>query len=268
MTLNEAAKILRESGVENALGDARALFRKFAKASDLDLINREFSSDSRPLYDALMRRAAREPLQYIIGEVDFYRESYKVTPDCLIPRSDTEILVDFAVKNIPSGARFADLCCGSGCVGISTLKNTKNTTAVLVDLSEGALAVARENAERCGVTERAEIVCADVLSYAPRDELFAVLSNPPYVTNAAYESLEPEIYKEPKMAFVGGEDGADFYRALTPIYKDKISDGGFIAYEIGYDQADILCDIARANGMSCEIIYDLSGNPRVAVLRR
>jgi release factor glutamine methyltransferase len=98
-------------------------------------------------------------------------------------------------------------------------------------------------------------------------EFFAVLSNPPYVTSEAYASLEPEIYKEPTAAFVGGEDGADFYRTLTPIYKQNIKKNGFIAYEIGFDQAEIIKKIASDNAMSCEIIKDFSGNARVAVLR-
>ena len=95
-----------------------------------------------------------------------------------------------------------------------------------------------------------------------------MISNPPYVTDEAYERLEKEIYHEPKKAFVGGLDGGDFYRHLTPIYKDKITDDGFIAYEIGYDQADLLREIAASNHMSCEIIKDLGGNDRVAVLRK
>lgn len=267
MTLNEAYKILAESGNDNALHDARELFRHFCSASELELINRSYSSDSEELEAAVLRRAAREPLQYIIGEVGFYRETYKVTPDCLIPRSDTEILVDFAVKSIPQGERFADLCTGSGCIGISVLKNTSNTAAVLADISDGALSVARENAERNGVSDRAEFVLCDLIKDEIRGEFFAVLSNPPYVTNEAYKALEPEIYKEPMAAFVGGDDGADFYRVFTPIYKNHIKENGFIAYEIGFDQAEIIKDIAENCNMSCEIINDLSGNPRVAVLR-
>ncbi|MBQ7386625.1 MAG: peptide chain release factor N(5)-glutamine methyltransferase [Clostridia bacterium] len=268
MTLNEAYLLLKEHGVPDALYDARALFKKFGGASDIDLTNRAFSSDNAHLISAIERRAAREPLQYIIGEVSFYRETYKVTPDCLIPRSDTELLVDYAVKNLPRGAHFADLCCGSGCIGISVLKNTADTTATLVDISEGALKVTKENAERYGVLDRAKILLSDVTKNAVGDAFFAVLSNPPYVTRKAYAALEPEIYKEPEAAFVGGDDGADFYRAMTPIYKNIIENDGFIAYEIGYDQSDIIKDIANECGMSCEILNDLSDNPRVAVLRR
>ena len=206
-------------------------------------------------------------LQYIIGNVGFYREEYLVTPDCLIPRADTEILVDYAVKHLPVGARFADLCTGSGCVAISTLKNTKNTTAVAVDISSGALDVARKNAKQNGVSDRLTLTLADVKQGAVCEGIFALLSNPPYVRDDVYPTLDGEIFHEPKIAFVGGRDGGDFYRRITEIYRDIIDRDGFIAYEIGYDQAELLREIAEQNRMSCEIIKDLSGNDRVSVLR-
>ncbi len=268
MTLNEAALLLSEAGVAEPLHDARAIFRRFGNFSEADILTRRAATEDGAVISAIKRRATREPLQYILGEVDFYRERYKVTPDCLIPRFDTEILVDFAVKNLPEGARFLDLCTGSGCVAISTLKNTKKTTAVGVDISAAALAVARENGEINGVGERFATVEADALKGAVDGEFFAVLSNPPYVTEDAYRGLEREIYYEPEAAFVGGEDGGNFYRAITPMYRDVIHADGFIAYEIGYDQSELIKSIAEENAMSCEIIKDLSGNPRVAVLKR
>ena len=264
MTLKEAIEILKAAGVQSADYDARELFRFYRPG--VVMLNTE--CDSPELLSAIKRRANREPLQYIIGEVGFYRESYKVTPDCLIPRPDTETLVDYAVKNIPEGEAFLDLCTGSGCVAISTLKNTKDTTAIAVDISGGALAVATENAFINGVADRIHFRLADLTREVIDEPVFAVLSNPPYVTDSAYESLEKEIYHEPKEAFVGGDDGGDFYRKLTPIYKEFIAEKGFIAYEIGYDQADLLCEIAESCDMTCEILKDLSGNDRVAVLRR
>ncbi len=268
MTLKEAESLLRTAGIENARHEARLIFKELGGAKDHELVGRDACSDSPLVEDAVLRRAKREPLQYIIGRADFYRESYKVTPECLIPRSDTEILVDFAVKNLTRGATFLDLCSGSGCVGISVLCNTENTKCISADLSVGAVSLTEENARLNRVDERLTVKQADVLSERIEGRFSAVLSNPPYVTEAAYGELAPEIYHEPREAFLGGEDGADFYRALTPMYRDSIEDGGFIAYEIGYDQAALLETIARENGMSCEILYDLSANPRVAVLRK
>jgi release factor glutamine methyltransferase len=267
MTLKEAIKILSDAGIESAGYDAREIFSVIGGVSKSELVLSNIECKEMAVIDAINRRAKREPLQYIIGNLDFYRENYLVSPACLIPRADTEILVDYAVKNLPSGARFADLCTGSGCIAISTLKNTKDTTAVAMDISRDALDLARKNATRNRVFERIEFIEADVLERVA-EPIFAMLSNPPYVSESAYSALEAEIYHEPKIAFVGGEDGGDFYRRLTEIYSNVIDKKGFIAYEIGYDQGEMLKKIAKDNHMSCEIIKDLGGNDRVAVLKK
>ena len=267
MKLSEAIEKLERAGVDDPRGDATEIFLRIGGYDRISLMLSDPDTDDGRVIDAVLRRAEREPLQYIIGEVFFYRESYEVNESCLIPRSDTEHLVEYAVKNLPEGASFLDLCTGSGCVGISTLCNTKNTSATLVDISEGALRTASRNAERNGVSHRLRLVLCDVMNEVVEGEYYAVLSNPPYVKDAVYETLAKEIFREPKIAFVGGIDGADFYRRLTEVYKTRLARGGFIAYEIGYDQAELLCDIAKINGMSCEIIKDFSGNDRVAVLK-
>ncbi len=268
MTLKEASAILKEAGIFDPRGEARRIFSLVGGVKDYELLNPLLSSENKKLEEAIYRRAEREPLQYILGEAAFYREVYKVTEATLIPREDTELLVDYAVKNIPSGAKFLDLCTGSGCIALSVLNNTEDTSAVALDISEDALAVARENAERLGLSERIEFIIGDAKKKLDRTDIHAILSNPPYVSKSAYESLEKEIYFEPRSAFVGGEDGGDFYRAITPLYKDNISEDGFIAYEIGYDQGPLLKDIARENELNIEIIKDLSGNDRVAVLSK
>ena len=267
ITLKEAIKRLEEAGIPSPEYDARELFRAFANPLRTPL-TQNVASDSDELLRAIERRVNREPLQYIVGSVGFYREEYKVTPDCLIPRSDTEILVDYAVKNIPAGERFADLCSGSGCIGISTLKNTKDTLCDSFDISDGALALTRENAALNGVDARITVTKKDLLREDVDGEYFAILSNPPYIPREVYEGLEKEIFSEPEIAFVGGEDGLIFYERLTPMCKKAIKDGGFIAFEIGYDQAESLRAIADKNGLSCQIIKDYSGNDRVAVLRK
>ena len=268
MKLSEAKKILLEAGVPDWEYDAEALFCEIGGAKRSSFIFTDPDIESDALTEAVARRAAREPLQYIIGKAYFYREEYIVNKSCLIPRQDTEILVDYAVKHIPRGEYFLDLCTGSGCIGISTLKNTEGTRATLADLSFDALSVARLNAEENGVFDRCDLKVADVCRGALCDSCFAVLSNPPYVTEEAYAGLEDEIGFEPRMAFVGDDEGLMFYKRLTPIYRNVIADEGFIAYEIGYDQGEALYKIAEENSMTCEIIKDLSGNDRVAVLRK
>jgi len=274
MTLKETRDRLSAAGIENADTEARELFYAFGGAKRAFPLSDGFESCSEELEAAVCRRVSREPLQYIIGEVFFYRESYKVTPDCLIPRPDTEILVEAAERLLPRNARIADLCCGSGCIGISTAKGARVNSCVLADISERALAIARENAERNGAADVCRFVCADVTAEESArlitggESFDAILSNPPYVSESAYEGLEPEIYREPKIAFLGGKDGGDFYRTLTPLYLPYIKDGGFLAYEIGYDQAELLREIANSCGCTAEIIKDYSGNDRVAILKK
>ena len=268
MKLSTATEILREAGIENARYEARLLFSEIAKIPNSELYGTDVQSDIPMLSEAIERRAKREPLQYILGEVDFYRERYKVTPACLIPRADTEILVDEVIKRLPEGAHFADLCTGSGCIALSVLNNTSSTTALAPDISPSALDVARENAKRLSLTERITFMEKDVLSEKIEGKFFAVISNPPYVTESAYKELMPEIYFEPDIAFLGGEDGLIFYRTILSLYKSSLEDGGFFAFEIGYDQADALSALADEHSMNIEIIKDYSGNARVAVLKK
>ena len=267
MKLKEAGDLLASHGISDGIGEARRIFKEIGGLKDYELFSPLCSCCSEKVAEAIERRSKREPLQYILGEVGFYKEIYKVTPDCLIPREDTELLVDLAIKNLPEGERFIDLCTGSGCIALSVLNNTKGTTAVMADISEGALAVAEENSIRLGLSDRCELLLADATKPIDCGRIFAVLSNPPYVSCSAYEKLEKEIYFEPKNAFVGGEDGADFYRQITPLYRSIIPKEGFIAYEIGFDQGDLIKEIAKENQMTAELYKDLSGNNRVAILR-
>ncbi len=268
MTLAEAIEALKSAGVPSPEYDARELFRHAEGLPFGTPIPRSYSS--RAAEPLIEQRRQREPLAYITGEVGFFRESYEVTPEVLIPRPDTEILVEYAVANIPDGESFADLCTGSGCIAVSTLKNTSGTTALAVDISDGALAVARRNAERAGVISRLTLAKCDLLSedIPASGEFFAILSNPPYVTEAEYEELEPEIYKEPEGAFLGGTDGLDFYKRLLPLALPHVKPSGFIAFEIGAYQGEAVTELAKAQGLSAEILKDYSGQDRVAVIKR
>lgn len=269
MTLTEAVKALKDAGVESPEYDARELFLHFLGLKRNEIINKTENFDSAELNFAIERRIKREPLCYITGEVGFYRETLSVSKEVLIPRQDTEILVDYAVNNIPEGENFLDLCTGSGCIAISTLKNTKRTTAIAVDISEGALKVAQKNAKGCGVADRITFMRTDLLlEDIPTDEkVYAILSNPPYVKEDVYKGLSAEIFCEPKVAFVGGRDGMMFYLRLLPMSIPKLKKGGFIAFEIGYDQKQDIENLAQKYRCKCEIIKDYSGNDRVAVIR-
>lgn len=236
-----------------------------AEISERDLsILREKFPEKSAFEAALTRLENREPLAYIIGEWYFYDEVYKVTPDCLIPRPETEHIVEFLIKNLPRNGFFADLCTGSGCIAISTLVHRPDCRAVAVDISEGALAVAKENAESNGVSDRITFIKSDITAgNTLGNTLFdAIASNPPYIDSDVIDTLEPEVLKEPRIALDGGDDGLDFYRVLLRDYRKNIKPSGYLVCEIGYDQGQRLRDLC-----GCEIKKDYSGNDRVMILR-
>lgn len=232
-------------------------------AHELRFIKEKFP-DKGDFEKAKRRLAAHEPLGYILGEWYFYDETYKVSPDCLIPRPETEHLVEKLIKLLPQGGRFADLCTGSGCIAISTLSHRPDCTAVAVDISEKALALARENAVLNNVSERVDFLCADIKKgNCFGDESFDIIvSNPPYIAADIISILSPEVQSEPRIALDGGEDGLDFYRVLLNEYTKNIKSGGYLIMEIGYDQGRELQELC-----SCNIFKDYSGNDRVAVLK-
>lgn len=268
MRLSEAIHRLTDAGVPDPRDEARALFCAVGGYSPAALLGADPDCPSARLTAAVERRALREPLGYILGEVAFYGESYLVNRDCLIPRADTECLVEAAIARLPRGATFLDLCCGSGCIALSVLAHTEGTRAIAVDLSSGALAIAKQNAARLGLTDRIDFYEADARDFQPPATVDAVLCNPPYVADRVYDTLAPEIAYEPRMAFLGGEDGGDFYRALLPHSLPLLSPDGFLAFEIGYDQAPLLHTLARAEGLALQLLRDLGGRDRVALLTR
>lgn len=231
-------------------------------------------SEELPLSDALevalKRRESREPIQYILGKWDFYRQTYKVNENCLIPRSDTEILVERAIEMMPSGAHFLDLCTGSGCIAISVLAEREDTSAVMVDKYSDTLALAAENAVSNGVSDRARLIEADILEdSAELDSMTfdAILSNPPYIRPEVIEGLSEEVKHEPYAALWGGDDGLIFYNRILSHYSRCVRRGGYMLLEIGYDQGEAVSAIAHGLGHSCDIIKDYGGNDRVALIK-
>ncbi len=219
------------------------------------------------LGEALERRAAREPLQYILGEWSFWRQTYRVAPGCLIPRADTELLVDFAAKRLPRGGRLLDLCTGSGCIAVSTLAERPDCVGEAVDLFDVPLTLALENAVRNGVADRLTVRRGDVLVGEGADGGYdIILSNPPYIVRDVVPTLAPELAHEPVTALDGGDDGLDFYRAIVAHYRTNLAPGGCFVLEIGYDQADALRALAAEAGMRCTIHRDLGGCDRMAIL--
>ena len=186
MTYNEICNALAEAGIENDRGEAAMLICRFCDLTKAELLlhGRDEDYDCEELEDAVIKRCSHYPLQYILGYWDFCNETYRITRDTLIPRQDTDKLVEIASRFLPEKARFIDLCTGSGCVAISTLAARKDCRAVAVDLFENTLEIARENAESNKVGDRIGFIKADVLSPDFMDELGDfdyILSNPPYI---------------------------------------------------------------------------------------
>lgn len=272
MTYNEISMRLAAAGIENNRGEAAMLICHFTGINKAELFGmHDVDFNSPELREAVEKRCSHYPLQYILGYWGFYHETYRVTEDTLIPRQDTEKLVDLAVKLLGNGARFIDLCTGSGCVAISTLAARPDCRAVGVDLFEKTLAIAGENAEHNGVGERLGLMKANVLEPSFMNDLGVfdcILSNPPYIETKKVDSLAKELSFEPDAALDGGADGLDFYRTIISSYGQYLSSNGFMLLEIGYDQAKSVADIAIQNGYSCEIFKDFGGNDRVAYLKR
>lgn len=272
MTYTEICSLLESSGIDNADHEAALLLEKFCGVSPAALPfskSENFSSDE--LEAAVKRRQSREPLQYILGEWYFCTEKYKVNENCLIPRPDTELLVEIAAKLLPPNACFADLCTGSGCVAISLLCMRDDCRAVAAELYPKTLSIATENAKINGVSERFVPLLTDVLAppaLGDKELSFdAIISNPPYIPTNDIDKLAPEIFSEPRVAFDGGEDGMLFYRTIVKNYRPFLKSNGFFAFEIGYDQGEKINELAVSNSLSCKIFRDLGNNPRVAILK-
>ncbi len=272
MTYRELCRLLRDHGIDCAENEAALLAEHFCGLSRAALmVDPERDLQSEVLTEAVTRRCSREPLAYILGEWDFFGETYHVSPACLIPRPETELLVEHAIRKLPENARFADLCTGSGCIAISTLRHRPDCRGIAVDLFGETVALSQKNSERNGVNDRLEIRRADVLEPSCPQSLGtvdAILSNPPYIRSEVVGTLEPELFREPQAALDGGTDGLIFYRTIVDRFSSCLAPGGFMLLEIGYDQEEDIKAIAAENGFDCTVEHDLSGNPRLAILTR
>ncbi|SCZ80215.1 peptide chain release factor N(5)-glutamine methyltransferase [Pseudobutyrivibrio xylanivorans] len=213
--------------------------------------------------DVLYKRAQHIPLQHITGEQDFMGINFWVNEHVLIPRQDTETLVEEALKVIPSGSHVLDLCTGSGCVIISLVVLGQGITGIGVDVSDEALAVAKDNGNRL-TGGRVDFVKGDL--WQPVTGKFnAIVSNPPYIRTADIEELTTEVKDhEPRLALDGTEDGLFFYREITAHAREYLNDGGWLLVEIGYDQGPDVYALFVENGFKdVEVVKDLAGNNRV-----
>ena len=215
-------------------------------------------------------RLTGKPLEYITKSACFFGLDFYVDERVLVPRADTEIIVEKAIE-LSGGGKIADICCGSGCIGLSVLKNVNGATADMFDISEGACEVSRENARRLGLSERANILRQDVFSpdFLSHGEKYdIIISNPPYIRTEVIKGLSAEVKSEPHIALDGGDDGLVFYRRLLDVCPKALADGGAIIFEIGYDQAADVTAEAEKRGLSGEVFRDYGKNDRCIVIKK
>ena len=265
---------LSAAGIEEAAEEAALLLEHFAGVTRVTLMMDRGRVYEIPALDAAVaRRKEREPLQYILGTWEFFGLPFAVNPHCLVPRADTECLVEEAIHRIPTGGRFADLCTGSGCIAVATLANRPDLSAVMLELYPETLALAEQNAAANGVSPRLTPVLADLLQggdaalepYAPFD---AILSNPPYIPTSVIDGLSPEVRREPLAALDGGGDGLVFYRAILRDYVSLVKPGGLILLEIGSDQGEALQALCAdaIPAAEVQVLRDLGGCDRVVCI--
>ena len=264
--VEEGQRRLAAAGVEEAAVDAWLLF-SYDKKVDRTwyLLNRTkaASGEEQEAYLKLIaRRCERVPLQHITGEQEFMGLPFRVTPDVLIPRQDTEVLVEECLRHLAPGNIFLDLCTGSGCILVSLLHYAKGTAGTGADLSGKALAVAKGNVEANGVEAR--LVQGDL--FEPVTGTFdLIVSNPPYIASAEIETLTPEVREhEPRMALDGTADGLFFYKRIVQESPSYLKEGGWLCMEIGYDQGAAVQQLMEARGfVTVSVIEDLAGLDRV-----
>ena len=273
-----ARNVLRQYGVEGCNLEARLLVAQAAGKSTADLL-RDMNLYTTPgieakVTDYLARRLRGEPVAYITGAWEFYGLPMTVTPDVLIPRMDTEVLVD-AAKEILVGrkmdARILDLCCGSGCIACALGHELPASKLVAVDISASALEICRKNlaanrlSSRC-ITLQADATAAPPLSIGTFD---LIVSNPPYIASDEIIELDSSVRDyEPIWALDGGKDGLRFYKGILKYWKSLLRPGGFILFEVGEDQAQTVKDMVLAAGFAAaDTRKDSQGTERVVIGR-
>jgi len=227
------------------------------------------AAETRRIDARIARRSTREPLAYILGERWFYGLRFLVTPNVLIPRPETELLVELAHEHLQrckDNPSILDLCTGSGCVGIAILTNHLSTIATLTDLSPDAIAIAWQNAELHGVFERSQLIVGDLDSDIATDERFDVITaNPPYIDPDDIETLDIEVRDwEPELALYAPDAGYALYPRIAVLALNRLRPGGLLAVECGHTQAGTIADMFTAAGLTnIKIHDDLAGIPRV-----
>lgn len=267
--ISESIGILRESGNENPVFEAHLTVRTVLKLSPLDIVLKGNSTanpdDAERIRKIIFSRASGEPLEYILGTQEFMGLEFTVNPDVLIPRKDTEILVEHVLSHFAGKPiTVLDLCTGSGCIGISVAHFNKNAFIKGVDISEGAIKTATKNAELLSVKERTAFEVADIFKTTSFGKFDLIVSNPPYIESGVIPTLSDTVKNfEPLSALDGGSDGLIFYRHIVKTAPKLLNPGGMLAFEIGYNQREAVTKLMEKDFYNIEALKDFANNDRV-----
>lgn len=280
MIFKEALFALKSKlkNIEDGDIEARYILEKVTGINYCEMLFKSDSNlDSETFNEAVAlaeRRLKGEPIQYILGAWDFMDFTFKVGEGVLIPRPETEILVEHILNEISNKSQpvIYDLCSGSGCIGLSIRKMHSDSQVYMIEKSDNAMIYLKENCERlCKNLSGAVVIQGDILypdSFDMLPQADVIVSNPPYIKSGEISTLQREVFYEPHMALDGGKDGLIFYRVLISEWSKKLKKDGFMAFECGEDQAEDICELFRKNNFDSRVICDYNNIQRIVTGRR
>ena len=225
--------------------------------------------DDKAAENVLSQLEKKEPCAYITGRREFYGREFIINRNTLIPRIETEILVEEVIKRYKDkeNIELIDICSGSGAIGLTLMQELNISFLTLLDIDNNALYVSRQNAEKFNITENIEFVCSDILNYTTEIKYDIVVCNPPYIAEKEYGFLQEEVKKEPYHALVAEDNGLIFYKKILSNFKNLCKSNGVMFFEIGAEQAQSVLGYAKMCNLYAECIKDYSGNDRVIIVR-
>jgi release factor glutamine methyltransferase len=269
---------LLRAGIGEGREECERIMMKLLSCSRAELFLKEHEINHSGIrsrfLEILEKRARRVPLAYLLKEADFWHETLLVDERCLVPRPETEILIEQVLKNIGEMKKekfsFLDLGTGSGAIAIAILRACGNATATMTDISGDALGAAFENLRRYGLEGRAELVQSDLFeAFADPKKWDLIVSNPPYLSEKNLKEAQEELHYEPRAALDGGKDGLDFYKAIIAEAKDRLTAGSLMAFEVGAGQAGAVSKWFQEAGYdNIQRFHDHLGIERVVMARR
>ena len=272
--LNNSINILKQRNIESPIQIAKIVLSHVLQQNKEYILINENEILKDEIYEEFIKKVEKislgTPVQYVTNKQEFMDMEFFVDENVLIPRPDTEILVEEVLEliNKKNNLSIIDMCTGSGAIAISLAKYTENNKICAVDISSEALEVAKKNAIKNGVDEKIEFINSNMFENVNDNEKFDVIvSNPPYIESEVVLTLDKQVQHEPKIALDGGVDGLDFYRKLLESSKRCLKENGIIAMEIGYNQREAVTNLFKTEYKNVYCKKDLAGNDRVIVCR-